>query len=927
MPKASPIQTTFSSGELSPFIQGRVDAERYKQGCDQVTNYIPTLQGPLVRRPGTKYIADVKDPSNTPVLIPFQFSQTQGYMLEFGNRYIRFYANEGQVVTSSNIFKVKGLDYLYNTFNFYGIRTVGNAFPDEIVTSSSVIAAGSIMELVTPYDQADLQNLKWAQKDDTIYLTNSRYPVYKLQRGGTSQWTLKQVQFQNGPHLPLNSYLTLGDSTRTFLYPQTSTGIGTYLTGPASFCSSVIDNGGGICRVITAGNHGFRSGDKVVINGVVGTVGSSVNNVVSPNNKTSWPITVVSATSFDCLNTSFSGSYTGSGVVYPALFQPNSTLGGFGINDVGRNVRLIQQGVAVWGYITSVTDPKQCAILPHDGTILTGTGFISIWQMGTWYNPILPQPNFPAAVSFHQDRLAFSGAPNFPQEVDLSSSGVYEDFSISNSSLIVADNNALQFNLNSSESNPTFWLKSSAQGLLAGTFSSEWLISPSSQAQALTPTNFNAAQTSFFGSMNADAVQAGNATLYIQRASRKIREMNYFFQVGTFRSTDLTELSEHISIPSVTKLSVQREPFPLVWGMRSDGALVSMTYNRDDQTIHAGWAKHFLGGQSDAAGTIPKVLSFATISASSAVFDQMWMVTKRFINGTSVVSIEAMVSPWNDGLPQEDAFYFDNGITYDAPVNISNIAIAGSVVVTAASHGFNNGSSVLITNVIGLNRQVLDINGNATIENLVNEKTFVVASTTVNSFYLQDFSGNFITGSSYNSIVINPVPLSASGYARKLVNGIQGLTWLKNEMVGVLADGGIHPPTQVNSAGFLALTAPAAKVQIGYDYFSDGKLLRPNAGSADGSAIGKTRRITRAAFLLHNSGDFNFGMAFNDLFPVKFPQANVQTAGTATPLWSGIYRDGLNAVYDFDGQVCFRQSKGLPGMVQSVTLMLEEFDV
>ena len=81
MPKVSTIQGNFSAGEVSPLLYGRVDSPRYKQALDTGFNYIPTLQGPLVRRPGTKYMNDVKNAAQPPALIPFQFSITQAYML------------------------------------------------------------------------------------------------------------------------------------------------------------------------------------------------------------------------------------------------------------------------------------------------------------------------------------------------------------------------------------------------------------------------------------------------------------------------------------------------------------------------------------------------------------------------------------------------------------------------------------------------------------------------------------------------------------------------------------------------------------------------------------------------------------------------------------------------------------------------------
>src|SRR5258708_5573447 len=129
MPKVSKLQSNFSAGEVSPIVYGRVDAQRYKAALATCLNYLPTLQGPLIRRPGTKYVANAKDPANPPVLIPFQFSATQSYILEFGNLYIRFYTNGGQVLTNTNVFKVAGYNsFLYTSgssqlFTFNALRS------------------------------------------------------------------------------------------------------------------------------------------------------------------------------------------------------------------------------------------------------------------------------------------------------------------------------------------------------------------------------------------------------------------------------------------------------------------------------------------------------------------------------------------------------------------------------------------------------------------------------------------------------------------------------------------------------------------------------------------------------------------------------------------------------------------------------------
>ncbi len=101
MAKVSPIITNFSSGELTDRIDGRVDIGKYGSGCKTLENAIVWPQGGASRRGGLHYVAEVKDSTKAVRLIDFEFSTTQAYILEFGDQYIRFYKNNGQIVTTT----------------------------------------------------------------------------------------------------------------------------------------------------------------------------------------------------------------------------------------------------------------------------------------------------------------------------------------------------------------------------------------------------------------------------------------------------------------------------------------------------------------------------------------------------------------------------------------------------------------------------------------------------------------------------------------------------------------------------------------------------------------------------------------------------------------------------------------------------------
>lgn len=939
MPKSNSIQTGFHGGEFSPLLEGQVHAERFKVGLRTCLNYFPLLQGPLVRRPGTKYVTNVKDATKLPTLVPFVFNQTQSYVLEFGDQYIRFFSNNGQIITNSNVFKLTGTPtlqaspFIFSTFN--AIRDSANPNGNELISTSSVVASGSVLELVSPYSYTDVASVKYTQNGDTLYLTHPNYTPHKLQRFGNQSWTISPIIFQDGPYLQINSYKTIGDSARITLTPS-GTGVGIAVsTGSSNLIYSAIANSSGAIRIGTKNAHGYLSSDKIFISGVPGT--TEANNSMSSVVTSFWSINTIDTTHFDLRGSTFTNPITGStGLAQPALFTMAS--GGSNVlnppiwNDAttnkNRNIGLINpNGNRYWGVIYQVLNPGTAFV--NTGVILPSADPSTFWQLGAWSNG----NGYPKATCFHQDRLVLAGPTNYPLRIDGSETGSYEIFAASGSNLQVADNNAISFNLLSEQSNPIMWIKSSAQGLLAGTQSTEWSVTPNSQTAALTPTNVNATTTSFYGSADVDAVQTGNATLYVQRAQRKIREMNFFFQIGTFRSTDLTEISEHISVPMVTKLAVQKETLPVVWAIRSDGLLLGMTYNRDDLTIKAGWARHQLGGQSDSAGTNPLVKSVAVIPASpnaasgqvpaskyTTGYDEAWFVVKRStLSGSTFCSVEYMVKPYDESFVQEDAFFGDCGATYDTSLAILGITNASSAIVTSPSHGLSNGDQIRVSGVVGLNSSAVDGNGNTTVTNLVNGTTFVVGSSLTNTFALLNFNSSAINSIGYGAYV-------SGGDIRKMVKTITGLDWLNGDTVGILADGANHPDVVVQS-GAITLNYRAAKVQIGYRYNSDAQTLRQDGGSAQGTAIGETSRISRVAFQLHNVGEFQMGSTFLDLQTVQLEQADVQQADQAMPLFTGIIRDSINAAYDFDGFVCFRQNSMLPGAVLSLTTFNDVQDV
>ena len=156
MTRSSPIFTNFTAGIFSPLLYGRVDIQKYANGCKQLENFIPLKHGAITRRGGSYFVAEVKDSTKKVKLIPFVFSVSDSFILEFGHNYVRFYTNFGQVQSGSN--------------------------PLEISTS---------------YTETQVQDIKIAQSADVLYIAHPEHPPRKLLRLSATNWSLVDVDIQD----------------------------------------------------------------------------------------------------------------------------------------------------------------------------------------------------------------------------------------------------------------------------------------------------------------------------------------------------------------------------------------------------------------------------------------------------------------------------------------------------------------------------------------------------------------------------------------------------------------------------------------------------------------------------------------------------------------------------------------------------------
>ncbi len=897
MPKVSPLQSDFSGGEFSSLLHGRVGSDRYKAALKTVLNYVPTIQGPLTRRPGTAFVFPTKD-NGIARLQAFEFSITQAYMLEFGHGYIRFFKDEANItltpqaitgITKANPavvtytgadtfangdriviegvsgmtqvnnreFTVAGLNAGANTFELSGVNSTGY----DTYTSGGEVS--EIYEITNTYAEDELFELQFTQSDDILYIAHPAHKPKKLIRYNHADWQLKDLDLIDGP------YFTTNSSPTTFT-PAAGTGLGVALAvGPAATISGAADNGSGEIR-ITATAHGFADGDKIYITGVTGT--TEANGT--------WIIEKIDADNFDLRSSAFVNGYTAAGTATPAIFVST---------DVGRSVRMKEGTHWGWAIVKTFVDPSHVTI-DIQQTLTNGSAKTN-WRLGVYS----ATTGYPAAVTFHEDRLLFGGSTGAPQRQDGSKSGDYEIFSPTDFDGTVNPDNGIGFAFNANDVNAIRWMTSDEKGLLSGAVSGEWVTRPSSQNEGLSPSNITAKKSTSWGSEKIQPVQAGKATIFVQRAGRKVRELNYYFDVDGFRASDMTQLAEHIAPTGIKQMAYQKEPQSIVWCVRNDGVLAGMTYDRDLDALRVGWHRHIIGGVSDAAGSAAIVESVQVIPSIDGRRQDAWIIVQRYINGQVVRYIEFLTKLFEDTDEQRDAFFVDAGLTFDRPIAITAITRANPAVVTASGHGFSNGDKILIVDVLGMDQ--------------VNSNTYLVAGVSGATFQLHNLSDVAINSTGFTAYV-------SGGAVRKLVQTISGLNHLEGQTIDILADGAVQP-MQTVTAGKITLQEKAATIHMGFGYHSDGELLRVEAGAADGTALGKTRRTHRVGLLLHRSLGLKIGYSFDNLDTVTFRKTSDKLT-RAPGLFSGIISENTDSDYDFDNNFCFRQDQPLPSTILAV---------
>lgn len=691
-------RNSFNGGELTNWLDSRSDLYKRASGCRTLENCHIVRYGGARRRSGF-LLAGSAAAANVR-LEGFNFSRETGYVLEFSNAKMRVWNRDG----------------------------------------SQVMDGGSPFELATPFLEAELFLLDFAQKNDVIVITHPNHHPQILQHLGADDWTIGDIPWRVRPWSDWNDT----DTEVTLTKPGTEyTGTFSESLVTADWLDSYLRIRRPVSSQIlqtsffdvsdppdlppeyswedfvptndydpdpaTAGNKStvlFRNGLAVdhhtlwrCISSHTGAAGSSdpadyptefAQGIIALDG-----ILVTGRWEFET-----KGTWTGTWKVERSYNEGNSWEEVATVySDADSNSLIAEEEsptrpalyrVLAWSVDNARRDNVYFRVL--EGEVVSEFLITLVLSSTEVYlDPITPEAYLElgeASLDWSLD--AFSQLNGYPAVTTFHESRLFFAATTAEPERIWASRteaffnfsfgtesaDAFSFVLNANRYNEIVWL-CSQQALLIGTTGAEWS-SFTTEGGPMTPENTNFHLHTHHGSEANPGLVLSDAAVFVQRQGRKIREFAPSPQGlgGAYSSPDLTELAEHITRSGIKQLAKRDSPDTELFALRNDGTLAAMIFERSQQ-IYA-WSRWTTPG-----GLFKSIATTYGAGEDDAVF----VAVERTIAGVTSTFIEYL-SP--DGIRAEEDPDASAFVSVDHAQRASSLTAAYAGEEIDAQDGFKD---------------------------------------------------------------------------------------------------------------------------------------------------------------------------------------------------------------------------------------------
>lgn len=803
----------------------------------------------------------------------------------------------GMTELNGRIFRVK--NPTANTFELYHANnnSVDASGYGAWVSGGTIYA---VVEISTPYAGADITTLQMKQHQNEMTITHANYATRTLIFTDAQTWTLAEIDFESSVTAPSGLVVTpdtagtagVAVAVTALSSEGVESGIASYTfnelcEAPSATEPSNLYTWGAVAGAVEY--YLYRSlvsakGSNISAAEELGYIGRALSPqfndpYITPDFTKSPP--------------QHQNPFVGAGVQYITMTAIGTgyaktdtvTVSGGGSNFAGYPV--VNAAGEILGVV--VLNGGKDYVTP---TVAFGTSGGSGATATATLTPATG--NYPAVSARFQQRGVYGGTNNFPMTLWGSRPG---DSSNLDTSSVLNAGDSYEATLDSEDIQPLRHLIPCRSGLLMLLASRIDQLTGTGNV-VVSPVNLSILPQVSLGVSTVAPVVIETSILYTPPFGTSLIELSYTAYTKSFAARDLSILSSHLLATkekTITRLAFAEEPHKLVYAVREDGRLLTLTYDPAQEVY--GWAQHYTHGTFDDVEVVRE-----------SDGDIPYFIVVRQTEGESIRYLERLTP--SKFTHVETYIGVDSALTYPlAEISVNGTLSAGTgtgvtFTVTSAATPFVVGDVGSVFYILG---------GKATIASYV-------SSTVITLDFTRDIIPDETQGGVNDPVIIGKHFLDRKIQYGPAVTNVTGLYHLEGEAVSILADGvEVTGRTVVNGTLDIPLTVAASRIAIGLAFKCQIKTLP--ASSNQVNVNGKLRNTYATAMYLQQTKGLFTGVSFDKLYPVK---ARTDTDWDSTSgARNDIVEENLRNAWDREGSVCIEQDAPYPATVLGLALSVE----
>tara|TARA_R100001460_G_scaffold60454_1_gene100503 strand:+ start:696 stop:2939 length:2244 start_codon:yes stop_codon:yes gene_type:complete len=548
--------TNFAFGEVSPSLYSRTDSAVYNQSAQRLKNFFIRTEGGVIKRSGLKNIHQFDTTINEAKvqqcrLLPFIFSDDERYIISLENAKVRVF----QINPSTGAVSL--------------IQTI----------------TADINSAALKFDDDFLHEYTYAQAGDVMFIAHQTFAPQQIVRTSLTTFQIEGFQFdQKSDNKQVYQPYFAFQSGGVTLDPSATSGSGVTLTtssaywntdSPSKHIGTTVRYNGQEIEITGVTNSTVATGD--ILDAL--TVKLNPDSLRTNNGSNIVEVTLVNH---------------GMKVSDSITFSNCDTVGGISISNLNGSrtvANIISDDVFTFTAGGSANDSELGGGTPSVTTHAPTTS----WDEQSYSS----LRGFPAAVTFHENRLVFAGTISQPDSIWFSKIASYYNFDVAEAK----NNESIHLTAAIGEIQQIRHIVSN-RDLQIFAASAEMFV-PAFQNQSLTPTNAQIRRQTPFGSGFIRPQSIDGATLFVQKGGQIVREYLFSDSEAAYVANPISTISSHLiktPIEMNTLYGALSRSESYVFVINNDGTMAVFNSNRAEQ--RAGWVEFTTNGKFHSSVTI-----------------------------------------------------------------------------------------------------------------------------------------------------------------------------------------------------------------------------------------------------------------------------------------------------------------------------------